>query len=164
MTRPVPCIEDENLANVETFASGSSDSSMPIADETIRGMARELREWRATQPVDKQELVASQVAAMHAITGNVRGSLASYVEAAAHPEIQKRLTDDPVSELRGAFELVVRRANAVIESAALAALDTQPAPATQCEHAFSKFDPIGGPLDGKEICSKCGTSKPEEPS
>lgn len=69
-------------------------------------------------PTSRAEVVALQTAAMRSIVENMRASLEAYVEAVSQSaELQERLKTTPASELGGVFDLVVRRALALVASA-----------------------------------------------
>lgn len=73
----------------------------------------------ADEPITRDQVVAYQVRAMGSIVENMRASLASYVDAVTQsPELRARLATDPALELGGAFDLIIRRAKAIVDSAA----------------------------------------------
>jgi hypothetical protein len=77
--------------------------------------------------VSQAELVAIQIAALRAMAENMRLSFASYLDAIEQSaELRDRLATSPVAELRGAFELIHRRALALVDSAQLAATSDGP--------------------------------------
>jgi hypothetical protein len=68
--------------------------------------------------VSQAELARLQTQAMRAMVESMRSSLSNYIEAVEQsPELRKRLASDPVLELVGVADLVVRRALAIVESA-----------------------------------------------
>jgi hypothetical protein len=69
-------------------------------------------------PQSRAEVVDLQVRAMRSTAENVRASLSTFAAAVAQsPERLARVAADPAGEIADAFELIVRRIYALIDSA-----------------------------------------------
>jgi hypothetical protein len=66
----------------------------------------------------RRQMIDLQVRAMRSTAENVRASLSTFAAAVAQsPELRARIAADPAAELTDAFELIVRRIYALIDSA-----------------------------------------------
>jgi hypothetical protein len=66
----------------------------------------------------RRQMIDLQVRAMRSTAENVRASLSTFAAAVAQsPELRARIAADPAGELTDAFELIVRRIYALIDSA-----------------------------------------------
>jgi hypothetical protein len=110
-----PLDEGRIIAITGAYEEDDAHGPTPADSAEIRSLAWEVL---ASRNKDDREIVDLQVRAMRSTAENVRASLSTFAAAVAQsPELRARIAADPAGELTDAFELIVRRIYALIDSA-----------------------------------------------
>jgi hypothetical protein len=120
-------LDESRIINIAGVAAGDDDfaEKHEAADSgEIASLAWEVLKLRAQRDMQVVAITqgaaieALQARAMRAITTSISGSLENYLQAVKQSdELRARLAADPAAELGGVFDLVIRRALALVASA-----------------------------------------------